>query len=242
VREHSDDMHKPKVCLTFDLERDYLGAGSYATTPSFQGVLHNVPRILDKMRECHAHGTFFMTPEVMEYCGGILRDIRRRHVVGLHSHAYYQPEFKGWEGDGDSFRNYTEHEKTQMILRDIRFSHTYLGDLRFFRIARLEPDHEVLKVVSESGCQYDSSYHASKYHLFDRIWTALSYKFKEIPVDFHLYKLEIGQLRRKSRSVVLLHPITPPEKTNPEVYDEGRLLEIIQSCSGQLRFMSLDAI
>ena len=242
MREHSDSLHKPRVYLTFDLERDYFGSGSYAPIPSFEGVRHNVPRLLDKMHECHVDGTFFLTPEIMENCVDILRDIRRRHAVGLHSHAYYQPEFKGWERDGDSFRNYTDREKMQMILRDIQLCHTYLGELKLFRIARLEPDNEILRMVSESGCQYDSSYHASKYHIFEKIRTALSYKFKEIPVDFHLYGLEISQLKRRSRSVVLLHPITPPERTNPEVYDEGRLVEMIERCSEQFRFESLDEI
>lgn len=84
-------MQKPEVCLTFDLERDYLGTGSYVNPPSFEGIRHHVPRILDAMHERHAAGTFFLTPEVIENCEDMLGDVRKRHAVGLHSHAYYQP-------------------------------------------------------------------------------------------------------------------------------------------------------
>jgi len=244
VREHSDSLHKPKAYLTFDLDRDYFDSGSYARTPSFEGVRHNVPRILDKMHKCHVDGTFFLTPEIMENCVDTLRDIRQRQPSDFtHTHTITSIlEFKRWERDGDSFRNYTDREKIQIILRDIQLCHAYLGAPKLFRISRLEPDNEILRIVIESGCQYDSSYPAVKCDIFEKIWTALSYKFKEILVDFHLYSLEISQLERRSRSVVSPHPITPPERTNPVVYDEGRLLEMIEGCSEQFRFGSIDEI
>lgn len=222
-------MQKPAIYLTFDLERDWLRTG-YLSPPSFEGVNHNVPRILDKMREHHAAGTFFLTPEVMENCEGLVREIQRRHAVGLHSHAYYQREFRGWEKDGDSFRNYTPDEKRQMALRDIERHHDYLGDLELFRIGRLEPDQTVLKVISEAGCLYDSSYHVRSYDLLQKLWVALFYEFQEIPVNFHLYGLQRRHLER-DQSVILVHPLTPPGKTDLEVYDEENLIRIIDTSS-----------
>jgi len=233
-------LQKPEVYLTFDLERDYLGTGSYVTPPSFEGIRHHVPRILDAMHEHHAAGTFFLTPEVIGNCEDLVRAVRRRHAVGLHSHAYYQPEFKGWERDGDSFKNYTRHEKKQMILRDISRYQDHLGAPRLFRIASLEPDHEILKVISESGCPCDSSYHASNYHVFQKMRVALLYRFREVPVDFHLHGLKLSQILKRRRSVVLVHPITPPRRDNPDVYDEDRLVEIIQSSPRQCRLERFD--
>ncbi len=229
MREHSDSLQKPKVYLTFDLERDYLRTG-YVDPPSFEGVNHNLPRILDEMKEHHAVGTFFLTPEVMENCEDMVRDIRGKHAVGLHSHAYYQREFKGWQRDGDSFRNYTPDEKRQMTLRDIALYRDYLGKPRLFRIGRLEPDRTVLRMINQAGCLCDSSYHASKYNLIAKLRVALCYDFWEAPVNFHLYGLEPRHLE-KGRPVVLIHPLTPPGKHDPRVYDEGNLIRIIDESS-----------
>jgi peptidoglycan/xylan/chitin deacetylase (PgdA/CDA1 family) len=233
-------LQKPEVYLTFDLERDYLGTGSYVSPSSFEGIRHHVPRILDVMHEHHAAGTFFLTPEVIENCEDMLSDVDKRHAVGLHSHAYYQPIFKGWERDGDSFKNYTRHEKKGMILRDISRYEDHFGHPRLFRIARLEPDHDVLKVISESGCPYDSSYHSSSYHVFQKMRVALLYRFREVPVDFHLYGLELSQMLKRDRSVVLVHPITPPRRGNPDVYNEHRLVQVIESSPEQCRLERLD--
>jgi hypothetical protein len=127
-----------------------------------------------------------------------------------------------------------------MILRDISRYQDHLGAPRLFRIARLEPDHDVLKVISESGCPCDSSYHASNYHVFQKMRVALLYRFSEVPVDFHLHGLELSQMLKRDRSVVLVHPITPPRRDNPDVYDEHRLAQIIQSSPEQCRLKRLD--
>ena len=164
----------------------------------------------------------------------------RRHAVGLHSHAYYQPIFKRWERDGDSFRNYTRHQKKEMILRDTSRYQDHLGAPRLFRIAELEQDHDVLKVISESGCPCDSSYHASNYHLFQKMRVALLYRFGEVPVNFHLHGVRLSQMLKRDRSVVLVHPITPPRRGNPDVYDEHRLVQIIQWSAEQCQLERLD--
>jgi len=212
MREHRRRLQKRTVHLTFDLERDYVG--KYIDPPSFEGIKHNVPRILDEMREHDASGTFFLTPEVLAECEALVREIRKRNAVGLHSHAYYQPEFKGWEGDGDCLKNYTSDEKKRMTLRDVERWRDYVGDPSLFRIGRLEPDHSVLKVLSEAGCLFDSSYRRSHYNVFERVRTRLLYDFREIPVNFHLFGLRLRQLVEKDHSVVLLHPLTPPGKSS----------------------------
>ena len=160
--------------------------------------------------------------------------------MGLHSRAYYQPIFKRWERDGDSFRNYTRHQKKEMILRDTSRYQDHLGAPRLFRIAELEQDHDVLKVISESGCPCDSSYHASNYHLFQKMRVALLYRFGEVPVNFHLHGVRLSQMLKRDRSVVLVHPITPPRRGNPDVYDEHRLVQIIQWSAEQCQLERLD--
>lgn len=223
-------MQKRTVHLTFDLERDYAGTGEYIDPPSFEGIKHNVPRVLDEMHEHDASGTFFLTPEVLAECEDLVREIRKRNGVGLHSHVHYQPEFRGWESDGDCLKNYTPDEKKRMTLRDVERWRDYVGDPSLFRIGRLEPDHTVLKVLSESGCVCDSSYHRSHYNLFERVRTRLLYDFREIPVDFHLFGLRLRQLVEKDHSVVLLHPLTPPGKSSLRIYDEEILMQIIRGC------------
>lgn len=222
-------MQKPQVYLTFDIERDYVKTGHFRR-PSFEGIRSNVPRILDKMHENHIIGTFFLTPEVIANCEDLVAEIKRRHAVGLHSHAYYQPEFKGWNADGDSLACYSPDQKTRMILRDIGTYRHCLGKLRLFRIGRLEPDQTILKVVSEEGCQCDSSYHATNYGLLERLRVALKYDFKEKPVKYHLYGLEPSHLMR-DQAVILVHPLTPPGKSDKEVYDENHLMRMIDISS-----------
>jgi len=219
------------------LERDYLRTG-YVVPSSFEGVNHNVPRILDELQKRHASGTFFLTPEVIQNCEDVVRDVRRRHAVGLHSHAYYQCEFKGWEEDGDSFKNYTPDEKKRMILRDIELYRDYLGEPKLFRIGRLEPDQTVLRMISEAGCLYDSSYHASKYNLLRKLRVMVSYDFQEVPVNFHLYGLEPRHMKG-GRPVILIHPITTPGKNDPEVYDEQNLMRIIDTSSQRCELKDL---
>lgn len=237
MREHRDGLQKPTVYLTFDLERDYLRTG-YLNPPSFEGVNSNVPRILDEMEIHHATGTFFVTPEVMENCEDITREIQKKHALGLHSHAYYQPEFKGWPGDGDCFSNYTREEKERMALRDVNRYQDCLGDPKLFRIGRLEPDQTILRTINKARCLCDSSYHIKRYGLMQKMRVALLYDFQEMPVNFHLYRLttqdlEIGQ------SVILVHPLTPPEKIDPQVYDEERLIRIVDACSEHCEFKDL---
>jgi len=222
-------LQKPKVYLTFDLERDYIRTG-YLNPPSFEGVNSNVPRILDEMEKRRAVGTFFLTPEVTENCEDLVRDIRRRHAVGLHSHAYYQPEFKGWAEDGDCFKNYTTEEKERMTLRDIERYRNFLGDLKLFRIGRLEPDQTILRVISEAGCLCDSSYHVNNYGLMQKLRVALFYDFLEMPVNFHLHGLEPHHLEI-GQSVIIVHPLPPPGKIDLEVYDEENLIRIIDISS-----------
>jgi len=237
MREHRSRLQKREVYLTFDLERDYVSSG-YLDPPSFEGLRYNVPRILDKMDRLQAAGTFFVTPEVLENCEDLVKDIVRRHAVGLHSHVYYQREFKGWEQHGDCFRSYEPHEKRQMVLRDLKAYSNYIGTLELFRIGRLEPDHVVLRTVNEARCRYDSSYHARSYNLMKKMIVALSYSFQEIPVDFHLYGLEPRHMQI-NRSVILIHPLTPPGESDPQVYDESTFVRIVDLVSQTHEFKGL---
>jgi peptidoglycan/xylan/chitin deacetylase (PgdA/CDA1 family) len=188
------------------------------------------------MREYGITGTFFVTPEVLERREDLVREIRRKHAVGLHSHSYYQPEFKGW--DAESFKRYTSPEKTRMILRDIKLYNEYLGKLQSFRIGKLEVDHTVLKAVSDAGCLYDSSYYEKNYNLPQKLKVTLSYKFRELPVNLFLYGLKPHHLRR-DRSVILIHPLTPPGIRDVEVYDEEALWLLMEVCSGRYEFKGI---
>ncbi len=231
-------MQKPKVYLTFDVERDYVKSG-YIEPASFAGITHHVPRILDKLRQLRATGTFFLTPEVIERCEDLVAEICKTQAVGLHAHAYYQPEFKGWQADGDSFEVYRVAERRSMINRDVSRFRERIGPPTIFRIGRLKPNHTVMKTISEMGCQYDSSYHADDYTLIEKLRAAVSYKFREIPVTAHLFGLEPRHFMLR-RPVVLVHPITPPGTMDIEVYDEKHLLRIIDACAEGYEFKGLD--
>ena len=73
MREHRRRLRTRTVHLTFDLERDYAGTGEYINPPSFEGIKHNVPRVLDEMHEHDASGTFFLTPEVLAECEDLVQ-------------------------------------------------------------------------------------------------------------------------------------------------------------------------
>ncbi len=238
MREHRGRLQKPKVYLSFDVERDYVKSG-YVQPTSFEGITHYVPRILDKLRELRATGTFFVTPEVIEHCEELVSELKKTQLVGLHSHAYYQPEFKGWKTNGDSFSTYTAAERRQMIGRDAALFQERIGPLKFFRIGRLEPNHTVLKMISQLGCTYDSSYHVDNYHLLEKLRRAVSYRFAEIPVTAHLFGLESHHFDVE-RPVVLIHPITPPSKTDEEVFDEAHLMKLLDACSDVHEFKGFD--
>jgi len=238
MREHRNRLQKPKVYLTFDVERDYVKSG-YLEPPSYEGITHWIPRIRDKLHQLHATGTFFLTPEVIERCEDLIAELRKTQVVGLHSHAYYQPEFKGWKANGDSFSTYTVAEIRQMITRDAALFQERIGPLKFFRIGRLEPNHTVLRMISELGCTYDSSYHVDDYRLLEKLRRVISYRFAEIPVTAHLFGLEPRHFD-VGRPVVLIHPITPPSSTDSEVFDEAHLMKLIDACSDSYEFKGFD--
>ena len=240
MREHRVGLQKHKVYLTFDVERDYIKTG-YLDPPSFEGISAHVPRILDKLRAIGAVGTFFLTPEVIERCDELVSEVLKRHLVGLHSHAYYQPEFIGWNANGDSFNSYETRLVEQMIKRDAAKFQTRIGPPSFFRIGRLEPNHTVFKTVSELGCSCDSSFHREAYTIFDRLRCTLSYKFVEVPVTAHLLGLERHNFDVRD-PVILIHPITPPTQPDREVFDSEYFMGLIDECSASYEFVGLDSM
>ena len=240
MREHRANLQKPRVYLTFDVERDYVRSG-YLDPPSFQGIEEHVPRILDKLAEVDGVGTFFLTPEVVEKCGQLVAEIRKRHLVGLHSHVYYQPEFLGWKQNGDSYSKYEPNLVRAMITRDAECFQRAVEPPTFFRIGRLEPDHTVLRTISDLGCAYDSSFHRDNFNWIERVRCLTYYKFKEVPVTAHLFGLGPRHFRVRN-PVILVHPITPPETPDKEVFDLDHLNRLVQQCSKEYRFSGLDQI
>ena len=234
-------MQKPVVALTFDVERDYLRSG-YVTPVSFSGIEHNLPTLLDKLKQFKARATFFLTPEVFQACESLTREIRKAHSLGLHTHSYYHPEFRGWENDGDSFRNYSVQEKERMIMRDIESFEERFGKVGIFRIARLEPDPVILRVVSREGVELDSSFHNNNYGLIQKVKTRFDYHFKEIPVNFHLFGLTPQHFAHRMCSVVLTHPSVPHGKLDEQVYDEEKLWSIMRALESQFDFVGLEEL
>jgi len=238
VREHRTGLQKRKVYLTFDVERDYIKTG-YLDPPSFEGIKAHLPRILDKLHAIDAVGTFFLTPEVIEQCDELVSEILKRHIVGLHSHAYYQPEFIGWDTNGDSFSSYETHLVQRMIKRDAAKFQARIGQPKLFRIGRLEPHHTVLKTVSDLGCGCDSSFHTDGYTVLERVRCALSYKFVEVPVTAHLFGLQRRHFDVRN-PVILVHPITPPNHPDREVFDLEHFMGLIDECSASYEFAALN--
>jgi hypothetical protein len=209
---------------------------------SFSGIEERLPRLLDKLREYNARGTFFVTPEVFQACEDLTREMITRHAFGLHTHSYYHPEFRGWKNDGDSFRNYSPNEKERMITRDIGSFKEKFGSIGMFRIARLEPDPVIMRIINREGCPIDSSYHDAQYGLFQKTKTRLQYKFSEIPVNFHLFGLTPRHFAGRDRSVVLMHPSVPAGKADEQVFDESKLWSIMEACKSDYDFVGLEAL
>ena len=180
-----------------------------------------------------------MTPEVFQVCEDITKEMER-HSIGLHTHSYYHPEFLGWNNDGDSFRNYSASDKEQMIKRDIASFKERFGKVGLFRIARLEPDPTIMRFVDDADCVIDSSYHEANYGAIEKIKTRLQYRFREIPVTFHLYGLTPKHFVGRDRSVVLMHPSVPAGKVDEQVYDDGKLWSIMEACKSEYDFVGLD--
>jgi len=148
----------------------------------------------------------------------------------IHIHTINPNSRNGKETETAS-RSTRRARKNRQSSRDIRRYQDHFGHPRLFTIAGLEPDHHVLAANSESGCPCDSSYRASNYYVFQKM---------RLVVDFHLHDLELCQMLKRDRSVVLVHPISPWTRTNPDVYDEHRLAQIVESSPEQCRLRRLD--
>lgn len=160
--------------LTFDVERDWRGREipdweekglrgenfPYSSEPSFSMIKRSIPQILSLLEENNAQAVFFVTGEVAEHEPDLVdKIIAARHDLGVHTHPFYHPEFKGEhvnDTSKDNLADYSPAEIEIMIRRDLESIQNLGVEPKVFRAGKLSVNLETLKVVKEIGVD-DSS-------------------------------------------------------------------------------------
>lgn len=209
------------IFLTFDVERDYTRNG-YVNPRTFTGINHHIPRILDLMKSQGIIGTFFLTSEVITENEALVKEIDARHILGIHLHPYVHDEFKG----SDDFANYSRTRKAEMVAKEVEtWMHYGLTSPAPFRIGQLKPDWDVLRMIRQCSAD-DSSFQISDFGFGNRLKVGLM-RLREHPVTTWLYRWTPHDFQKHNSLVVLVHPNTPTNRNDIQVYDESILTRIL---------------
>lgn len=122
--------------------------------------------LLDLFDKYDTKLTFFVLGEIYEWYPDLIEDIKKRgHEIGYHGHRHIIFENK------------------EILLEDLRLSKDFLKKYKpiGFRAPRMFLKKEHLKILSDFGFEYDSSFYGS------RIETVRDYNIIEIPVSLFNY-------------------------------------------------------
>lgn len=160
--------------FTFDVERDWHSKVApyknidrkpkesiFSEEYSFDYNKTALPRLLDLLKEIKVPGIFFITREVADNEGWLMKKILKDgHEIGCHIHPYSHQDvtgkFKLIDRKRDYLAAYPKEKQKQMIL-DCKKSIEKYVDTNVFRAGRMSVNQDTIEILDSLNFKIDSS-------------------------------------------------------------------------------------
>lgn len=135
-----------------DVDKKYVHTGGY------RNIREGIPRLLDIFDDFEAKPTWFITPEVAQYCGNFFSELAMKHEVGCHVHPeYFNGSVKGMRME-KILPQFSYQNQLKMLQEASDIISQNVGVYsRSFRAGRFAVNMDTLRALESCGFNVDCS-------------------------------------------------------------------------------------
>jgi peptidoglycan/xylan/chitin deacetylase (PgdA/CDA1 family) len=135
-----------------DVDRKYVHTGEY------RNVTEGISRLLDIFDDFKAKPTWFITPDVAQYCGDFFSELAMKHDVGCHVHPeYFNGSIKGMRME-KILPQFSYEKQLKMLHEASDIINQNIGVYpRSFRAGRFAVNMDTLRALESCGFNVDCS-------------------------------------------------------------------------------------
>jgi hypothetical protein len=135
-----------------DVDKKYVHTGGY------RNIREGIPRLLDIFDDFKAKPTWFITPDVAQYCGNFFSELAMKHEVGCHVHPeYFNGPVKGMKME-KILPQFSYQNQLKMLQKASDIISQNVGVYpRCFRAGRFAVSMDTLRALDSCGFNVDCS-------------------------------------------------------------------------------------